>query len=357
MEDLQIALNSSRVDQRNQGLWIRAWQVGQTLQALVVDKLPSNATLLRINGNHLVVPADIPAQKGARLMLEVSHMVPTPTLRLLETQNPALPTAHLALLSKLTQKLIRQARVLIPKQGKLSSSLLSLFGVQSVVNVPAIESIRKSVPSAQELQNTQEFEEAVLQMGSFFSEEYGQENLKEMLMQLYAALMEGRGALGINEHDDSRKLSDQIEAGLARIALNHAATLQAQEAGIKKYYFDLPLWFGEKLVEANCLIVQEPSEPIDQTLGSSERWKLCLQMDLPRAGIVTAEVALHGQRVSVAICAENSEFLDVLDSQLPALDARLGMAGVPISVVCCRETMDGYPSPLEQFPHNLEEIA
>ena len=40
MEELQLALTSARVDQRNFGLLTNNWQVGQTLTALVTNQLP-----------------------------------------------------------------------------------------------------------------------------------------------------------------------------------------------------------------------------------------------------------------------------------------------------------------------------
>ena len=41
MEELQLTLTPARVDQRNFGLMLSNWRVGQVINALVVDRMPS----------------------------------------------------------------------------------------------------------------------------------------------------------------------------------------------------------------------------------------------------------------------------------------------------------------------------
>ena len=50
MEELQLTLTPARVDQRNFGLMLSNWRVGQVINALVVDRMPSGGMLLSAGG-------------------------------------------------------------------------------------------------------------------------------------------------------------------------------------------------------------------------------------------------------------------------------------------------------------------
>jgi hypothetical protein len=74
LEELQLALTTARTDQRNFGLWINNWQIGQTLNALVTGQRPTGELVLRVGGQQITATADIPIQQGASLMLEVKQL-------------------------------------------------------------------------------------------------------------------------------------------------------------------------------------------------------------------------------------------------------------------------------------------
>ena len=83
MEELQISLTPARVEQRNFGLWLRTPQVGQMLNAVVADRLPSGDIVLKVGAERVTVSTDIPLQPGARLLLEVKQVQPQITFRVL----------------------------------------------------------------------------------------------------------------------------------------------------------------------------------------------------------------------------------------------------------------------------------
>ena len=83
MEELQLTLTPSRVDQRNFGLMLSNWRVGQVLNALVVDRMPSGNVLLSVGGREFVTSLDLPVQAGSRLQLEVQQLQPQVTLKML----------------------------------------------------------------------------------------------------------------------------------------------------------------------------------------------------------------------------------------------------------------------------------
>ena len=82
MEELQLVLTPSRVDQRNQGIMLANWRVGQTINALVRDRLPSGSLILTVGGHSFVSSTDIPVQPGDKIALEVKQIEPTLLFRL-----------------------------------------------------------------------------------------------------------------------------------------------------------------------------------------------------------------------------------------------------------------------------------
>ena len=53
MEELQLALTAMRVEQKNFGLWLKSWQVGQMLQALIRDEEFDGAAYDRNYPDHM----------------------------------------------------------------------------------------------------------------------------------------------------------------------------------------------------------------------------------------------------------------------------------------------------------------
>ncbi|MEZ5480928.1 MAG: hypothetical protein R3E73_01785 [Porticoccaceae bacterium] len=114
MEELQLALTATRVEQKNFGLWLKSWQVGQVLQALVTDKSPAGNLVLRIGGHQITATADIPVQKGAVLMLEVQGLKPVPTLKV----TGSFVDSHVAQNVTAKNSIVDgQLQLLVPRQG------------------------------------------------------------------------------------------------------------------------------------------------------------------------------------------------------------------------------------------------
>jgi len=73
VEELQLTLTPQRVDQRNFGIMLTNWRVGQQLNALVVAIRPDSSVLLSVGGKQFVASTDIPVQQGSTLRLEVKQ--------------------------------------------------------------------------------------------------------------------------------------------------------------------------------------------------------------------------------------------------------------------------------------------
>jgi hypothetical protein len=85
LEELQLTLTPSRVDQRNHGIMLSNWRVGQTLNALVSDRMPSGGLLLKIGSQSFITSLDVPIQPGSRIKLEIQQIVPRLVLRLIDS--------------------------------------------------------------------------------------------------------------------------------------------------------------------------------------------------------------------------------------------------------------------------------
>ena len=135
MEELQLTLTPSRVDQRNFGVMLSNWRVGQVLNALVVDRMPSGNVLLNVGGREFVTPLDLPVQAGTRLHLEVQQVQPQVTLKVLTNAREGTP-------SQLTQPTTQ-----VSQQSLLSSS--TAFSVDAKPSPLSSLLVALATPSAQ----------------------------------------------------------------------------------------------------------------------------------------------------------------------------------------------------------------
>ena len=73
MEELQLTLTPARVDQKNFGIQLANWRVGQQLTALVVDTRPNGGLVLSVAGKTFLASSDLPVQPGTRMAMEVKQ--------------------------------------------------------------------------------------------------------------------------------------------------------------------------------------------------------------------------------------------------------------------------------------------
>lgn len=106
------------------------WRVGQTVSALVSDRLPTGGLLLTVGGQSFVTSSDLPVQPGTKLMLEVQQTRPNVVLKFVE-QVPARPSTHGSDIA---------SRDALVSEGRLSSHGLSqLIGALSATKISRLE--------------------------------------------------------------------------------------------------------------------------------------------------------------------------------------------------------------------------
>lgn len=334
MEELQLALTTSRVDQKNMGLWLKSWQVGQVLQALVVDKAPSGQLVLRIAGHQITATADIPVQKGAVLSLEVSRLTPQPTLKIIGAPQSthAVAAGSADSLSGAYQGLVvRQNDVVLPFQ--LMRQILNGVNVTSLLPIlgKELDAIYRSLNQLSAMRDPKVLKGLLSQLNQF-----GTGNLSRLTGLL--ALLEGGLPHQIGESDlaQLQSLRDASEGALSRLALSHIKSAVSQEGEVKGWYFELPVFIEEE--PRNLFVVVEQEKKHAERESS---WRLWLALDGGKLGPVEAEIFYGGEALSVVLYAEQEATYRAMKSDIGQLRDALETRGSMTGVIQCRQGLTG----------------
>jgi len=345
MEELQLALTAARVEQRNFGLWLKSWQVGQVLQALVADKFPSGQLVLRIGGHQITATADIPVQKGAVLTLEVSSLAPTPSLKILEAARQAGSRAD---------PLSGQLQFLVPRQGSVadpftalldpvrSANILSLLGLKS----DALEALFKNISRFDQLADPKQLRRAVNRSGLFlepqlllldqsrgapFSPDL-KADLLRLLKQIDQALARrGSGAAKSGLNEPLSAFREQVEGALSTITLHQLATRTPDERGGCMWLVHIPFQMDESVHCLSLSIEKDAAGPPQEP--GDEEWNVLMNLDLPRLGVIEAELFLRGQKLSVVLFSEREDTARLMSNQVSHLRTALEGRGLEVSVL------------------------
>lgn len=355
MEDLQLALTPSRVDQKNFGLWLKNWQVGQVLQALVTDKRPSGELVLRVGAQQITATSDISVQKGARLMLEVTSLTPTPSLKIIN----APITGTLLALEPSTANLASlggHLQVLMPRQGRVERPIKTLVGMAENTSILSLlglkegflERLTKSLSQFESLSDSKELRKAMGESGLFFESKLLQrggvglqDDVKVLLMKLLvrvdqALTRQARVATsGVYAAEEAMLLGlkNELEGAMATITLNQLASNQQGERGGFTWLFNVPFQLQEVLYSLSLRIERDDSQARGEEEDKEQDWKIALCIDLPQLGQIEAELFLSGKKVSVVMYSEQGNTADIISSQLDSLKSRLQSRGLDVSVI------------------------
>jgi hypothetical protein len=349
VEDLQLALTTARVDQRNFGLWINNWQVGQTLNALVTGQLASGELLLRVAGQQITATADIPIQQGANLMLEVKQLQPVPTLRVLNplastTANggagatlqlipgggSAVASSSLAAVAQVLQASQGGAAMLPAPVGEAISELLRLTGRAERLGQPA--------GLAAALRGSGVFLEAGL--ASIDPNRAGtlQQDVKAGLFRALSrvdAAISKLDAVAL-QGPDARALLDlkqELEGGLGRIILHqlNSQPLDGQ-AGLRSWQLELPVFHAGTFHSLRIELEQERRGTSDSARSDDEEdvWRVALHVAPPALGALELKLELNGEKLDLRIAAARAPVRALLDAGLSELQKGLASRGITL---------------------------
>ena len=350
MEELQISLTPARVDQRNFGLWLRTPQVGQVLNAVVADKLPSGEMVLKVGAERVTASTDIPLQPGARLLLEVKQVQPQITFRVLSAGGAPYVAAPDAMAEAI--KLQRQAGTTqVPKDGlaPLFSLLRALGGgsLQALgLDRAIVKQLQGGVKSSDELtkpdalikaiQGNGTFHESLLAHGAGSMAGLAADDLKGQLMR---ALFRVRANL-----EDSDKLELQaehvglletlrsaLESGLKIITDNQLGSVPAEHTQLpQQWCFDIPFRFGEEVYSIGIQIFEDGAHSAAGEGALSKTWAAHISLNMPGLGATEITVKLVGERISVDLAGSEQETLALFLRSQQSLTAGLESRGLKL---------------------------
>ena len=353
MEELQLALTAARVEQRNFGLWLKSWQVGQVLQALVTDKFPSGQLVLRVAGQQITATADIPVQKGATLTLEVSRLEPTPTLKIINA-----PIATGGQVNRLSGELQLFLPQLLPQQGRVLDPFLTLLNPSQSANILALLGLKnvdlqrllKQVQKAEQLVDPKQLKMAIEKSGLFLESQLQQlvfsggllppGDLKAELLRLLNRVNRRLKEYGRVSSDDAgvlalEELKQQLEGAITKITLHQLAVSNPDGPDQQQWCFDIPIRFKDTMTSLSLTICRD-SESKGRSPDQQD-WKATLSATLPKLGLVEAELFLRGQKVSVVIFSEQTKIANLINDQIDQLRTGLESRGLDVSVLISRE--------------------
>lgn len=304
MEELQLTLTPSRVDQRYQGLMLANWRVGQTINALVSDRMPSGEILLKVGSQSFVTSRDIPVQPGTRIQLEIQQTDPRLVLKLVSQIKADVaynaPEIHLngppqnhdkrgvsglaSLLKNLATSLPKAPAGPISDALELRPLLMSNFLSPGALNA-------KSIQTALVLSGI--FTEALWLSSKPF---LGARSTKTILMLLKQRAVEALSSSNLTS-DERRALTrivSDIDFSVTTITHQQISSIPQDSERIR-WLATLPLEFGEDIVEIEVEIERSSPQEDEESPG----WRFGFFLTLKSLGLVRVSVEMKNDRLGV----------------------------------------------------------
>ena len=352
MEELQLTLTPARVDQRNFGLMLSNWRVGQVINALVVDRMPSGGMLLSAGGREFVTPMDLPVQPGNRLQLEVQKIAPQLVLRaflpdaiagLAKTQSAPLSNPLVSADTRVTNTatLLSTIATSPPLRAFISQSpaLTALFASLTGQALPS--SLLSSGSLAQAVAQSGLLTEANLAAGR---DARAKGSAKTQLTQIQRMLGEMTTAgLQPESRGSLSSLSELTNAALANLGQQQLTSIP-QDGGSQRWVFSLPLELSAGFTDLSMTVERDASG----AQGSSEdqEWRVQLQLELPSAGPIKAVVTMKGSDISIVLQSQSASVRGLFEQTFSDLRNRLIISDFRVKRLVAEPVMVS-PPPLD----------
>ena len=341
MEELQLTLTPSRVDQRNFGVMLSNWRVGQVLNALVVDRMPSGNVLLNVGGREFVTPLDLPVQAGSRLQLEVQQVQPQVTLKVLTNVRDTPPSQLTQPMTQSSQQgLLSSATAFSAdaKPGSLSSLLVALSSLSAqpalrplISQAPALASLISALSTHSLQANAMSASSlaAVVGRSGLFNEANlvaGRSNRvsgssKTHLAQLQKLIGDLPSAnLNAEARASLSTVSDFTNAALANLTQQQLISMP-QDTGSQRWCFGIPMAYEGSFVDLNMVIEQDENSTNEN--GKDAIWRVDLSLSLPEIGPLRVLIAMKGREISVVFHSDSSQVRGLVDASFGQLKERM----------------------------------
>lgn len=341
MEELQLTLTPSRVDQRNFGVMLSNWRVGQVLNALVVDRMPSGNVLLNVGGREFVTPLDLPVQPGTRLQLEVQQTQPQLTLKVLGNGSNSSPSQLTQLASQSSQQSLLSSATAFSVDAKPSSLSSLLVALSTPSAQPALRALVSQAPALASLISALSSHslQATALSGGAISAAIGRSGLfneanlamdrgsrassssKTQLSQLQKLIGElSTTNLNAESRASLSTLSDLTNAALANLTQQQLISMP-QDTGSQRWCFGIPMVHEGSLVDLNMVI--ERDEKNGESSNAEAIWRVDLSLSLPEVGPLRVLVTMRGREVSLVFNSDSSQVRGLVDASFGQLKERM----------------------------------
>lgn len=355
MEELQLALTTARVDQRNFGLWINNWQIGQTLNALVTNQRPTGELVLRVGGQQITATADIPIQQGATLLLEVKQLQPVPLLRVLNpVASPAASNVSgtLQLLSGTPSGVASTPLATVVQavqSGQLSAAV-------PVTVVDSLSQLLRLVSRAERVTLPEGLAAALRNSGVFFESALAavgegkpappqgdfKAGLFQALARVDAALAQAEKlSLPASDAEALWNLKRELEAGLGRITVNQLAS-QPGDSASRHWQLEIPVQLAGEVHSLRVELEQERGAGSERAGedDSEDRWNIQLALAPAALGALEVKMRLEGEALDLRFAAANDTVRRMIDAGMPRLADALASRGIRLAATATAALVD-----------------
>lgn len=351
MEELQISLTPARVEQKNFGLWLRTPQVGQVLNAVVADRLPSGEMVLKVGAERVTASTDIPLQPGARLLLEVKQVQPSVTFRLLNHAPP--PNVAMAEALSEATRAHRQISATPSGRGGIPQLLALLGGGQSGalsaagIDRTLVRQLQANVLNAPQLTNPEALMRAVLTNGTFHERllatghpdlmRIAASDLKGQLLKMMAKVSSAADEEGEHSAGDGAGvealalLRSALDKNLQAVSQNQLGSLPAEDNQLsQQWLFDIPFRLGDSLHNLDLELSKDERSAGSQDETDGMTWRAKLNLDLPGLGATEITLKLIASQLSIHVVSTQRSTLEMFLQAKPGLDAGLESRGLEL---------------------------
>jgi hypothetical protein len=365
MEELQLTLTPSRVDQRNFGVMLSNWRIGQVLNALVVDRMPSGNVLLNVGGREFVTLLDLPVQAGSRLQLEVQQIQPRVTLKVLANAREANSSQLTQPATQLSQQSPLSSATALSVDAKpapLSSLIVALSTLSAqpalrplMSQVPALagfisaitsHSLQANAVSASSLATvigrSGLFNEANLATGRSSRTSGSSKTHLAQLQKLIGDIP--TASLNAEARSSLSNISDLTNAALANLTQQQLISIP-QETGSQRWCFGIPMAYEGSLVDLSMVI--ERDEKSAETESAEALWRVDLSLSLPEIGPLRVLVIMEGREVSVAFHSDSSQVRGLVDASFGHLKERMILSDFRVNSITAQVMTEKSTAPTD----------
>ena len=326
---------------------LKALQVGQILEARVLQQVQPRLLRLQIGTTELLARSQVALGPDTRVRLEVAKVLPQPELRIL--QAPGEPQRQQLLLRSAMPRQLPPAEVR-EKVRELASQTRTPRQAEGARLLDQV--LRDSGVKLQQLGPAQ-VKQAVQHSGLFHEARLAHAlpaepaDTKTRLLQLLTRF-EAEGDLELDparprpapEAGDKSapprgvitdsllaRLTRLVEASVSRIQLQQAATLPTEDSPRQAWQLDLPVQLAD---ESHDVMLRIERDTTEQDAHGGSTWAVNLAFQFDNIGTLQARVGLSGERVSTTFWSDRGNTHRRVEQRLPALQQAFEAQGLEV---------------------------